>query len=241
MCQFYNVIMVMLVKNESLKGILKLVLSIVIYIFIDNYLFDVLDKIGIHFTGDLGNYLRSARWLLICAFLFVIYRGEILASKSRYNKSPIVNVIFCIGAFVMLVFATYLCNKIVVGIDKAYVYTFTNFLEEKFSINHLIGTAIDVIARPFVVTVIFVLGVSNIIKKTGVASLISGVLYILYMVFAVGYNCSIDRAIMITLVPSITIMLLTYLYKTTNNIWLVYISYALYILLGVQVLRYFVW
>ena len=141
----------------------------------------------------------------------------------------------------MLVFATYLANKIVTGIDKAYAYSFYNYLDSKFTINSLITTAIDVLAKPFVTTVIFVLGVSNIIKKTPTASLVSGLLYIAYVVFTVGYNCSIDRAIMLTLVPSITIMLLTYLYKTTNNIWMVYISYALYILLGIQVVRYFVW
>jgi membrane protease YdiL (CAAX protease family) len=96
--------------------------------------------------------------------------------------------------------------------------------------------AIDLVFIPFIVTVIYVLGVSNIIKNKTTASVVSGILY--GVIHIMNYNCSLECSFFIVLIPSIIIMLLTYLYKTTNNIWMVFISYILFKGLGYQILRY---
>ena len=61
-------------KSDGIKGVLQLVLSIVLYFLIDNYLFWLLGKIGIHFTGDLYNIASLVKYIVICLFIYLIYR-----------------------------------------------------------------------------------------------------------------------------------------------------------------------
>ena len=55
----------------------------------------------------------------------------------------------------------------------------------------------------------------------------------------VTVGVSFEVAFWLALVPSIIVGLSTYFYKTTQNIWMVYIAYVLYVGLGVFVLGYF--
>ena len=96
---------------------------------------------------------------------------------------------------------------------------------------------IDIIIKPFILIVLFPLGVSNIVKNATTASIVSGLLY--GLIYALGLHTTIEIAFFIVLVPSLIMMLITYLYKTNNSIWMVYVSYVLYIAFGSFVLRYF--
>ena len=139
---------------------------------------------------------------------------------------------------VLMVFVNYLLHKVVGTFHPVNGYGFTNYFNDSFSISYALGLITEIILKPFLVVVIFSLGVSNILKHTGTAALVSGLLY--GVVMMLGLNCSIDQAFWIVLIPSLIVMLVTYLYKSTGNIWMVYIAYALYVGCGFHVLRYFV-
>ena len=225
--------MVMLMKNENIKGVIQLVISIAIYYLLEHYFYDVISLVGI--KGDLANFIVSLRYPIRCLLIFLIYRDNIHSSKNKYNKSLIMSVIFSLGTFVVLALADYLLVK-VISTFHSVEYGFTNYFGNAFDWNDVYPIAIDLVFIPFIVTVIYVLGVSNIIKNKTTASVVSGILY--GAIHIMNYNCSLECSFFIVLIPSIIIMLLTYLYKTTNNIWMVFISYILFKGLGYQILRY---
>ena len=224
-------------KNDSVKGIIQLVLSVLVYYVLENYFFFLLGKVGIHLEGDVYNYACFGRYLLICVIVYFIYRSNIHGSKSKFSRSFITSAIFSVGSFVLLVFVNFLLHKLIGTIHPLDGYGFTNYFSHKFDISYALGLIIDIILRPFLLVVIFTLGVSNIIKNIGCAAVVSGILYGVIMML--GYNCSIEAVFWLVLVPSLIVMLMTYLYKSTGNIWMVYIAYALYVGCGFYVLRYF--
>lgn len=225
-------------KNDSVKGIIQLVLSVLVYYILENYFFFLLGKVGIHLEGDAYNYACFGRNVLTCVIIYLIYRSNLHGSKSRFSKSLITSAIFSVGTFVLLVFVNFLLHKVVGAFHPVNGYGFTNYFNHTFSISYALGLINDIILRPFLLVVIFSLGVSNILKHIGTASIVSGLLY--GVVMMLGLNCSIEQAFWIVLIPSMIMMLVTYLYKTTGNIWMVYIAYALYVGCGFHVLRYFV-
>ena len=225
-------------NNENIKGILQLVFSILIYYFVDNYFFYVLSKFNINPTGDAYTFYYLGKYLLIGLFIYFIYMSEIKDSRHKYAKNKFMGIIFSIGAFVILVFVNFLLNKLIGLVHEPLGYGFVNYFNNDFSLSFIINMIIDIIIRPFIVIIIFPLGVSNIIKNTNTASLLSGVLY--GVLLAIGLHLSIGETIFTVLVPSIIMMLITYLYRANQSIWMVYISYMLYIGFGSFVLRYFV-
>ena len=233
----YNGIIGDVMKNDSVKGIIQLVISVLVYYILENYFFFLLGKVGIHLEGDIYNYACFGRYVLICVIIYLIYRSNIHGSKSRFSKSFITSAIFAVGSFVLLVFCNFLLHKLIGLVHPINGYGFTNYFAHSFDINYALGLIIDIILRPFLLVVIFILGVSNIIRITSGSAITSGLLYGVFMML--GYNCAIETAFWLVLIPSLIVMLMAYLYKSTGNIWLVYIAYVLYVGCGFYALRYF--
>ena len=225
-------------KKDSIKGILQLIFSVLIYYLIDNYLFMLLGKIGIHFTGDTYIIATLIKYIFICLCIYLIYRSQIHASKNKFMKSLLVSGIFAVGCAVLLVFVNFLLHKFIGTFHNMGGYNFVNYFNSSVTLSSILLIVINVILIPFIVITIFPLGVSNIVKSNFGASLIAGVLY--GLVCALSLHASIEYAFWSVLIPSLIMALITYIQKTTQNIWMVYISYVLYVGLGLFVLRYFI-
>ena len=89
---------------------------------------------------------------------------------------------------------------------------------------------------PFLLCVIFPLGFSNVVKKNGTATLLSGLTY--GILYGISLNTSFEVALFASIIPAIVIALLTYLYKTNQNIWSVIITYISYVLFGIFAINY---
>ncbi|MBR6072797.1 MAG: hypothetical protein IKP76_00550 [Bacilli bacterium] len=225
-------------KSNGIKGVIQLILSVVLYFLIDNYLFWLLGKIGIHFTGDLYMIASFVKYLVICLFIYLIYRPQIHSSKNKFVKSLLVSGIFAVGTAVLLVFVNFLLHRLIGTFHVVGGYGFINYFDQAVSINTILSVIINVILIPFIVISIFPLGVSNVIKSPIGAALIAGLLY--GLIYALNLHTSIENAFWLTVVPALIMALITYIHKTAQNIWMVYISYILYVGLGTFVLRYFV-
>lgn len=225
-------------KSDGIKGILQFVISIILYYLIDNYLFWLLGKVGIHFTGDLYMIASFIKYLVICIFIYLIYRPQIHASKNKFVKSLLVSGIFAVGSAVLLVFVNFLLHRLIGTFHVLGGYGFVNYFDQAISLGVILSIVINVILIPFIVICIFPLGISNIIKSPAGAALLAGLLY--GLIYALNLHMTFENAFWLTVVPALIMMLITYIHKTAQNIWMVYISYVLYVGLGTFVLRYFV-
>ena len=223
--------------KENVKGVLQLLFSVAIYYIVSNYFYDILNKINIHVPKDQTMWFELGKYILIALLVFLIYRSQIKGSKHRYAKNRLMSIIFSVGAFVVLVLANYVLHRIIFLFHDVGGFGFVDYFANPFTLNSIIEMTIDIIIKPFILIVLFPLGVSNIVKNATTASIVSGLLY--GLIYALGLHTTIEIAFFIVLVPSLIMMLITYLYKTNNSIWMVYVSYVLYIAFGSFVLRYF--
>ena len=115
-------------------------------------------------------------------------------------------------------------------------YGFTNYFTKQFTLSFALNLITECAFIPFLLCVIFPLGFSNIIKRSGTASIIAGLVY--GIIYAISLNASFEYALFHALTPACIIMLLTYLYKTNQNIWSVIITYAFYVLFGIFAINY---
>lgn len=228
-------------KSKTM-GIIQLVLSILLYILVNTYFFKVLGMVGLHFKGIAYEIANFIKYLLITLIVFVIYYRNIKAGKTRFGKTWINSFIYCVACFVFLILVTILLHDLLnyIGNPRGITigYNFTNYFNRRFTLSFALNLIIEAVFMPFLLCIIFPLGISNVIKKSSTATVVAGVAY--GVIHAIMLNTSFEVALFLSLTPGVLIALLTYLYKTNQNIWSVVITYICYVLLGIFAINYIV-
>lgn len=228
-------------KNKTM-GVVQLILCIVVIMLFNAFFFKVLGLIGLHFTGDAYVIANFIKHLLISLVVFAIYYRNIKAGKNRFGKTWLNSFIYCVSCLVFLLVVTVLLHKLLnyLGNPREITvsYNFTNYFSNKFTITSALNLIVDAVLLPFLLCVVFPLGFSNIFHKSGTASLLAGLTY--GVIYAIDLNTTIETALFLSLTPAMLVVLLTYLYKTNQNIWSVIITYVCYVLFGVFAINYIV-
>ena len=237
--RFYNFII-----GDDMKGksIIQLALSILIFVLFHLFYWKVFAWLGLHFSGMMYDIMNFIKYFLLSAIIFVIYSGSIRAGKSRYKKGMLNNIIYSVACFVFLIIVTIVLHDVLnflstsTGVKVG--YHFTNYFQSKFTIGFALNLVVECIFIPFLLCVIFGVGFSSLFKGSGFASFMSGLTY--GVIYALGLNTSFLNALINSLTPAVIVFLLTYLYRTNNNIWSVIITYAIYVLAGIFAINYIV-
>lgn len=223
-------------------GILKLILSIVIFLLFHFFFWRILALFGLHLTGLAYEIADFIKYLLICIIVYFIYAGYIRSGQSKFSKTFLNSFIYCVACFVFLIIVTILLHELGNYLGKSrgvsISYNFTNYFNKVFTLSFALNLVKECAFIPFLLCVIFPLGFSSIIKNSGTASFISGLTY--GILYATTLHTTFERALIIALTPMCIVMLLTYLYKTNQNIWSVIITYAFYVLFGLFAINYIV-
>lgn len=228
--------------KNNMKGIIQLVLSILIFILFHFFYFQFLGLFSFYPTGILYEIVNFIKYLLISIIVFVIYYGNIKHGQTKFNKTFLNSLIYSVACFVFLIVITIILHEVLNYLGNSrgisISYNFTNYFSQQFTLSFALNLIIECIFIPFLLCIIFPLGFSNIFKRSGVASFLSGLTY--GIICAIGYHSSLEYAIYHALTPALIVVLLTYLYKTNQNIWSVIITYAMYVLIGVFAINYII-
>lgn len=229
-------------KNRTM-GVIQLVLSILVFIVFNLFYFKVLNLFGFKSLSEDGYAIANfIKYLLMSLLIFVIYIKNIRSGKNRYKKVFLNNFIYCVACFVFLIVVTIVLHQVLnyLGNPKGISigYNFTDYFSKKFTLSFALNLAIECAFIPFLLCIIFPLGFANIFKSSGLATLFSGLSY--GVIYAISLNTSFESALYYALTPAAIVMLLTYLYKTNQNIWSVIITYAFYVLFGVFAINYII-
>ncbi len=229
--------------KDGKMGIVKLVLSIFVFILLDKFFFRGLALIGFKsLTGLAWTIANTIKYLLISLIVFVIYHSEIRSGQSRFNRQFLNSFIYCVACFVFLIVLTIILHEALnyIGNPRGIEigYNFTNYFSQKFTISFALNLIVECAFMPFLLCVIFPLGFSNVFKKYSTASFIAGLTYGIYC--AISFNSSFEYALYHAITPAVIIIMLTYLYKTNQNIWSVIVTYAFYVLFGTFAINYIV-
>lgn len=221
-------------------GIVQLGLSILIICLFHFFYFRILGLFGLKFSGLAYEIANFIRYILVCIIIFVIYYKNIKAGQNKFSRTMLNNIIYALACFVFLIIVTILINKLVnyIGNPRGIEigYNFTNYFDNHFNLSFALNFIEEAIFIPFLLCILFPLGLSNIFKKDGTASLICGLVY--GILYGVTLNTSFELALFHSLTPAILMSTLTYLYKTNHNIWTVVVTYICYVLFGIFAINY---
>lgn len=221
-------------------GLVQLGLSILIMFLFHYFYFRLLGVFGLKFKGTAYEIADFIRYILVAIIIFVIYYKNIKAGQNKFNKTLLNSVIYAVACFIFLIVVTILINKLVnyIGNPRDIVigYNFTNYFDNHFNLTFALHFIEDALIIPFLMCILFPLGFSNIFKKDGTASLMSGLVY--GILYGISLNTSFQMALFQSITPAILIGTLTYLYKTNHNIWTVVITYICYVLFGIFAINY---
>ena len=225
--------------KDRIGGIIQLALSILTFILFNMFYFKLINLFNLKISTDI---LKFIEYLLISIIVFIIYFKEIKAGQHKYKSTLLNSVVYSIACFAVLNVGTVLIHKFLeyVGTPKGITveYGLTNYFTKTFTLSSALNLIENAILIPFLLCVIFPLGFSNIFKGTKTSMIISGSAYALLTVLYSHYT--IEGAIYALLTPFVIVMLLTYLYKTNNNIWSCIITYCMYVVFGIFLIQYFI-
>jgi len=225
--------------KDKIGGIVQLALSILVFVLFHFFYFKLFNLFNLKISKEIITFIG---YLLICIIIFVIYYRNIKAGQHKYKSTLLNSVVYSIACFAVLIVATVLIHKFLkyIGTPKGIKveYMFTNYFVKQFNLSFALNLIEDVIFKPFLLCVIFPLGISNIIKGTKTSAIVSGLAYALLSVLYSHYT--FEGALYALLTPFVIVMLLTYLYKTNNNIWTCFITYCMYVLFGIFLVQYFI-
>lgn len=226
--------------KSKVLAIIELLISILLYILVDTYFFKVLGMIGLHFSGISYTIANFIKYLLICLIVFAIYYRNIKAGKRAFGKTWLNSLIYCVACFAFLIIVTILLHDFLNYIANprgiSISYNFTNYFNKHFTLSSALDLVIEAIFMPFLLCIIFPLGFSNVIKKYSTASITSGLVY--GVIYGISLNKTFETAFYLSITPAFIVVLLTYLYKTNQNIWSVIITYICYVLFGIFAISY---
>ena len=229
-------------KKSSGRGIIELLLSIGIILIFHFFYFKIFNLLNINLNGIMYEIANFIKYVLMSVIIFIIYRSNINSGKNKFNSSLVNSLIYSVACFVVLILITVLLHKGINMLSDStgfiHTYNFNNYFNNSFSISTILSLIIDAIFIPFLICVIFPLGISNIISSKVGASFISGLLYGIFYIVINTSGISLINGILLAIVPFGIIFFLTYLYKTNGNIFTVMITYSIYILFGTFAINY---
>ena len=204
--------------KEFLINLVKLLLSIIIVLFTQEYFFKILGLVGIELSNS--PVVKLIIYILEFIAIYIIYKAEITSAFSKYQNKLGSNLLYTIISYIVVFITMMITNYLVklVANNLDIIYTepnFINIFNEPFDLNLIITFIVDLIIIPFVKVSIFVLGINSLINgKAG--SIICGLSYALYEGFMMGGNFG---AVFIDCIDELVLfILLSYLYKKNGNI-----------------------
>jgi membrane protease YdiL (CAAX protease family) len=223
-------------KNGAIRGIIQFILALAVVIFLDKFYFMLLGKVNFKPTGSLYSVMYLIKFIIELIVVVIIYHEEIFAGKSRFNKSLLSSSIIALVTFIVMVVFTLILEKVLHNLGINATQDFVNYFAQTMTFDSALQMIITCFLKPCLYTSIFVLGISNIISKEYLGMLISGILYGVFILFMMN-NLHINSFLHI-IIPMVNIIALSYLYKSTGNIYTCFITFILYNLCGGLLLSY---
>ena len=214
--------------KDFLVNTIKLVLSILVVLFIEEYFYKALNLVGLQVSET--PTIKLIIYILEFIIIYVIYHSEIKSAFSKYQSklgSNFLNtVVSYIVIFIVMMIVNYIVRLIASNLNIKYSgLNYTNIFSKTFNYELIVLFITSMIIIPFVKVSIFVLGINNLFNgKIGI--FLSGLLYALYEGFLIGGN--FGHVFIDVIDEFFLFVMLSYLYRKNSNIAYSIITLILY-------------
>lgn len=225
--------------NKTLSGIIKFIFCVFLINFAEIYYFNFLNILGIN-INPLSVLIKDIAiiilYIIILITIIFLYKNDIKGDLRRFKRNIFPNMLMVIVFFIVITFgikvSEYLSSVVADAFHEKYIpINFINIFDEKFNIKLFLTIIKNILIIPFLNSIVYVLGVNNLIKDKNKGMFFSGL--IAATIIGLKLNGSF-LFILFSVIPYFVLYAsLTYIYrKNNNNIWYSSITLILYVLLA---------
>ncbi len=218
---------------------LKLLFCIVLMNFADVYFIDILKLIGINlntYSILTKELLFLGLYIIILIIIFFCYKSDIKRDFRRFKHNIFPNILMILVFFIVVTLSVKVIEYIsFLIVDNTNItlkpVALINIFNESLNINTIIILIKNILIIPFIGSIVYILGVDELIKNKNKGIILSGLLAAIF----IGIN--IEGSLLVMIISAIPYFILYSLlawiyYKNNNNIWFASITLILYSLLA---------
>lgn len=231
--------------NKKISGIVGVILSIVILIYLEPLVYMGLDLVGIN-VSNLSSLLQTiinvGIKLSMCFLVYIVYKRDFRKRNSKDNLLK--NMLLLVVSLIILTLVMYLFKYAIGFIGdifniKVLDLDFYNIFNKTLNLNLIVKIITDYIMVPFLYCSIIILSVNKFCKRNDTTIVFSGLLA--SVVHAFTLSGTLGFVIVNSLYMFILFAILALLYKKTNSILFIITLYSFYLISNVFIINYLGW
>lgn len=231
--------------NKKISGIVGVILSIVILIYLEPLVYIGLDLIGIN-VSNLSNLLQTiinvGIKLFMCFLVYVVYKRDFKRRGSKDNLLK--NILLLIISLIVLTLVMYLFRYVVIYIGDIFdievlSLDFYNIFNKTLNLNLIIKIITDYVMVPFLYCSIIILSINKFCRRNDTTIVFTGLLA--SIVHAFSLSGTLGFVIINSLSMFMLFAIFAFLYKKTNSILFIITLYSFYLISNVFIINYLGW
>jgi len=233
--------------RDKIIFFLEFIVSLVFLMFFQDYFVNVLNNFGINlnqFSDLMFLLIMFGIQIILCIILYFIYKGNIKQHGHSFKNHFLKNLLYSLLILAVMTvvmsianyFIKYVANMFKVSVDNNINF---NVLQKNISINYLINLLRYAFLVPFSYTIVYILGVERLFRKSGIKIIMSGLIWA--VITSINYIPSLINMFFNSLSTFILGMFLAYIYSRNKNIWYPIVIYGLYLLFAPLLIGYLGW
>lgn len=233
--------------KDKIICFLEFAISVLILLFFQDYTLNVIGNFGINlnnFSNDILILIMVGIQILLCGILYFVYKSSIKQNGNSFKNHFLKNLLYAILILAVMTvvmnistyFIKYIANMFGVSIKESETF---NILQEKLSLDYVVNLIKYAILIPFSYTIVYILGVERLFKKTGVKIVMSALIWAI--IESINFYPNILSMFFNALPTFILGIFLAYIYSRNKNIWYPIIIYGLYLLFSPLLIGYLGW
>ena len=228
--------------NKKLSGILSIIISIVILVYFETFLYKVLGLLGINiynYSLLIRTIINLVVKLVMCFIIYLLYKKDFKHSKSSTNIFKMILILLV--SVICLTLIMYLFNYVVKYLGdifdiKIIEDNFYNIFNKKIDFYLIVKIINDYFIIPYLYSTVILLGLNNLINRNDIFILLSGLLASL--IYALSLSGTLIFVIINSLSMFLLFSILAFIYRKNNSIWFTILLYGFYLISNVIILNY---
>lgn len=232
--------------KKKLSGILGIIISIVVLVYFETFVYKVINMIGI----NMSNYSSMIKLIIdlfikgiMCFIIYYIYKKD-LKNRRRCNDNILKVLLVFVVSLLSIVMGMYLFSYVVKYIADIFNVSvleqeFYNIFNSSVNINIVIKIIVDYIMMPFLYCGVVLLSVDRLANRNNTVIILSGVLA--GIINALTLSGTLAFVIVNSLNIFLLFSILAFIYKKQNSIYFVITLYSFYLMSNIFILNYIGW
>jgi len=221
--------------KETLIGLLKLIICILMLMYAETHYFAFLSHIGLNvsgFTPLISELFTFGLYALMFFIVYLMYQHHLKKDLASFKRKLFPNILMTVAFFAALTIFLWVINYITIVLADSMEVTyqglnFYNIFNQEFDLVLLSFITRRIILMPLMLVIVYVLGIYDLINSRKTAIFLTGLLAA--GIAVIGMSGTV-LAIIFNVIPPFTIFAtLSYIYHKNNyNIWFSAMTFVLY-------------